>query len=522
MTEWTVITSKKPLSRGRWFLQARLPAHCAPPLLLACAAWVMCIAMAATSQAGDETVYRSIRASQHVRVDERTLPEKGVRGGHSGWEVRTRRFVVFSTVSPQQAVTAAERLEAAWGDVGRLADRWTAVHHQPTFGIGAVGVILTDRPVHAQPSPVTGPGPLREDATILVDLGRQRDLEKLGPELRREVFLAFLRVAQQDHVLPEWVKSGLADYVADKKQFEPSAGALSRLPAAWPAASTRSVRDRVELPPEDRTRSALWVRYLLEGEDAEHAPQFFKAMAETVRARPEAEAPLADRFRTAVQANARFASGPPFRGHDPLDGLAARASATGWPDKWATDPDVGQPLVRTEPKDMPLGPEHREMVFILKIARRFGAPRAPSIHPRVIENGVDRTQERIGPAPGPQPLDLAALHRQLSEPNQAPWATLDPDGGLVFYGDSGPVERILADAPRRYRVTFRKGRSVLERTFDSGEVVEAWLEENLENPDRPLVHLASRAPAPIKQKTVPASIASPPAEKGETTPPAKS
>lgn len=482
----------------------------------------MSVVCAKESFAGDSIVYRSVRAVRHDRADERKLPRKGVREDHSGWEVRTRHFVVFSTVSPQQAVTAAESLETAWGDVGRLADRWMTAHHQPTFGVGAVEVILTDRPVYPQAKPVAGPGPLRDDATIFVDLGRGRDLEKLVPDLRREAVLAFLRVAGQDDALPAWVRSGLADYVADRKRLAPSAGSLSQMPMAWPAAATRPVRDRVELPPEDRTRSALWVRYLLEGEDARHAPQFFAAMAETVRVRPEAEASLADRFRTAVAANGRFSSGPPFSGRDPLDGLAARASATGWPAKWAADPDVGQPLVRTVPKEMPLGPEHREMAFILKIARRFGAPRAPSLHPRVIENGMDRTTDRIGPAPGPQPLDLAALYRRLSEPNQASWATLDPDGNLLFSGESGPLERILGDAPRRYRVTFRKGRSVLERTLGSGEVVEAWLEENLDNPDRPLVYVASRPPAPIRQKTVPPSSDSPPTEDREATPPVKS
>jgi hypothetical protein len=430
--------------------------------------------------------------------------------------------VVFSTVSPDQAAWAARELERTWSDIGRLADQWTEVHRKATFGIGAVGVTITNKKGMVRPWAEPAPGPTKttDGANIFVDLsGEGETLQHRLPQLRRESFLAFLRVAQQDCAIPDWVQVGLAEYVSG---LPPPSTSLTRLQSPRPATGNptglwaqRVVADRMAPLTEDRAAAALWVRYLLEGNDAQNAPEFFASLATTVgQQRQDPYSP-----NPGVGAMARFRTAGRPTGHGPLDGLVAQASAGGGPDAWLANREVGQPIIRPLPPDLKLEPLHREMTWLLKLVRRFPAVESSEIRPRVVARGVDRSDALLAPRPGPQPLDLLALQRRLTNPAQRPWATLDPDGRLLLSSDRQQLGTLLAGIDRRYRTSIRDGHGMLEATQSDGSVVEAWLEENPDNPRRPVVYVKSKSYNPPRPNVVPSTTGGPKSNAIEPPPP---
>ena len=428
------------------------------PIFLA----LLVLCLAGPRVVAEEVVYRSLRAENHNQLDERHLPEEGLRTCHQGWEMRTRHFVVVCTSSAEQARWLAHELERSWSEIGRLADPWTAVHRQPTFGIGAVNVLVTDRPVQPRARPGAGPrnGSFEPDIYINLSDGPSRLPERL-PQLRQEAFRAFLRVAQLDQVLPGWVQAGLAAYHAGG-----------------------------EPPPDEQARSAvLRVRYLLEGDDAQFAPALFSAMAATVSGHPQ------DPFSSAPGTH----NGAWFY----RDGRSGEQSALEemsrtpqWQEgfrAWLADPHAGQPVVQPEPRDLVLDKRHLEMVLILKLARRFSAPAAEPIQPKVYERGTDRTAAMLPQTQPSAPLTLQALYYRLSDAKMGPWATLDTDGSLLLSQDRQRLAQLLADPSQQYRTYWRDGHAVLGRSFPSGEAVEAWLEENPKDPKRPIAHVVQKS-----------------------------
>ena len=464
---------------------------------LAVAAWWA--ASGVRTPAAESVVYRSLRGEKDHRLDELNLPRRVMRTCHWGWEVRSRHFVVFSTVSAEQALWTARRMEQTWSDVGRLADQWTHVHRQPEFGIGAVAVMITNEEVHPRAEPAPGPAKTNYGAEIFVNLAEGSEtLEKRLPQLRREAFLAFLRVAQQDQVLPDWVQVGLADYFSGAKppidsvhELQPPKPAMGDPTGVW---ARRVVADRMAPLVEDRQAATLWVRYFLEGYDAAAAPTFLAGMAAAIDRHPQ------DPFHPAASVGGvlRFAAhSPPPPSPLPLHQLAAKASGGKRLDQWLADRELGQPIIRPTPEDMPLGQRDREMVLILKLARRFAAPAPRAIQPRIVEAGVDRSKELTAPA-DPRPIDLRALYRRLTDPNQPPWATLDTDGSLLLSSDRARLQAVFANVDTRYRVCLRDGASVLQTRLPTGALIEAWMEENPDNPQRPIVHIKPQSYEPPK------------------------
>lgn len=421
-----------------------------PPVLLAL---VATLAGTINSAAAEGPTLRSLQMERHERLDERKLAAPGVRSSHVGWEVRSRHFVVVSTQSAEQASQTAAQMEQAWTDVARLADRWTTVHRQPSFGVAAVAVLLTNGNRFTSGGPAAGPSPTTDGAVLVVNLADRPWVEQL-PALRREVCGAFLRVAQEDALLPAWSHQGLSDYLAEA---EPPKVAWTQLP---PPPANRPTWSAEELQ-----RAQLWGHFLLEGNDAQYAPEFLAALGATVTARSRALASQAMHQPAGMS--------EPSEANSPLAVLVAKASREGDVGAWLRDPAVGQPVMCPEPKDLPLEARHYELALLLKLARRLSI------------SGHSATQPM---------WTVADLQRRVNMPSAAAWATLDIDGRLLFSDDRERFGALLAPADRRYQTRRAEdGTEILQASFADGQRLEAWLEDNPDNPKRPLVHLRASA-----------------------------
>lgn len=175
----------------------------------------------------EEIPHRSIRQPQPHPKDDRDWPRYTRRKSQLGWEYWSRHFCVTSTTNSEEAEWVAKDLEETWARIGRLADFWTDAHHQPTFCISAVGVMVTDNWKQSNGPTPGGPRALNDEVALFVSISPdQADLATQMPQVRREAVRSFIRVTQLDQILPEWVQTGLAEYVVEQQADEkPSAAA---------------------------------------------------------------------------------------------------------------------------------------------------------------------------------------------------------------------------------------------------------------------------------------------------------
>src|SRR4029078_7874872 len=83
------------------------------------------------------------RSTDDVRerpADELDRPRYKERWRHRGYEIRANQFFVVANTRVEDARWAAQQMESAWGDFGRLADGFMKSHRNSEFGIGAVQV----------------------------------------------------------------------------------------------------------------------------------------------------------------------------------------------------------------------------------------------------------------------------------------------------------------------------------------------------------------------------------------------
>lgn len=415
------------------------------------------------------------------------------RLSHRGWTFHSTHAHVVATTRREDAAWVAGQLERTWAEVARLADQWTDVHRRPGFGHGALSVVVTNEPLHPRSMPSGGAFLRNPEADIFVNLaaGSAR-LEDRLPAVRAEVFAAFLRVARQDLTLPLWVQTGLAAYFSGEPLPETSPSRLD--PPAPFVPPTKGAWARLTLPERghapakagsEDVQAAFWVRYLLEGDDAVHAYDFFDAMAAAVARRPGDEMSFTQKARAVPPLVKQRAPDHPVS----FQQLLAERIRNEDVAEWLADRNVGQPILNPHPADLALDKRHLEMVLILKLARRFGAADDTRIQPKVYYLGGQEAVGAAAVAATRNSLDVSALYRRLSDPAHVRWATIDTDGRLLLATDAERLLAVFAPTDRAYRTYQQEGRAVLEAAFATGEVYQAWLEENPANPKRPIAHL---------------------------------
>jgi hypothetical protein len=434
-----------------------------------------------------------------------TRPDRLREVSHHGWTVKSEHFVVVATTSQADAAWAAEEFERTWTAIGRLADQWTQTHRQPGFGQQEVSVVVTQVPRHPKSTPTTGPT-FNPGPDIYVNLSDgSASLEDRLPQMRSEVFAAFLRVCRHEMLMPEWVQVGLAAYFSDQVAPEAPFGTLEP-PAPFLPPTKGAWARRVMLGPgsvsienpQQAAEAALWVRYLLEGDDAQYADQFFTALSTTLAQGTR------DRLSSTEKARGVAPRRPEPSPPEPVnwnrltrDRVGSREIAD-----WLADPNVGQPLVETSPQELPLDERCREIVLILKLAKRFSAVAGTSIEPKVFEYRAKPSDDAT--ASPEEPLNIAALHQQLTDPAMPRWATIDTNGRLLLSSDRERLAAIFTNPDRTYRTYSRDGHLVLEASFQSGEVLESWLEENPANPKRPIARVCQKPAEQLPTEKKPA------------------
>ena len=451
------------------------------PLMMVSISTVCCWAAGealATDIARPEVTTRSLSMDLARGLDELDLPRYRVRQANRGWEIRTRHFVVFSTVGKENAAWAGQQLESVWRELGGLADQWTDVHRRDAFGVGAVAVLLTDGQRRSRGGPSAGPRETNYGATIFINADDQPvPIGERLPQLRREAVAAFLRVTQQDQAFPRWVQAGLAAYFSGQEL--PTDGIQGLQPPKTDSSAGRdnwafrTTADSMAVPGPEPIKSALWVKYLLEGNDGRHAPQFFDALSRTLVASPR-EPHLADNRSATAD-----------RSH--LERLTADSTVARGLTHWLADRLVGQPVVRPEPKDMALDERHDRMILILKLARRFASPPSRSIRTKVTEFADGRATTLVSTPPKETAMTPSALYHKLTELPR--WATIDTDGTLLISDNRHRLAEVFAVSEQntRYRTFRADGHTVLEAAYlDTGDTFEAWLEEDPDNPKRPI------------------------------------
>jgi len=466
-------------------------------------------------------VYRSIRTDLPRRLDEIDLPQYKLRECVGGWETRSKHFVVFSTNSRDEAVWAIREMEQCWSDIFRLADPWTDVHRKPSFGIGAVNVQIAKEAVHPLARPAAGPRKMNYYTDIYIDLADgPLALRERRPQIREEAFRAFMRAAQMEQTLPDWVQTGLATYISGAPLPD---GPTEHLDLPKPVTfdetgswARRTVSDRMAPLAENRRRASLWVKYLLEGNDARYAPDFFAALAAAVEEQPQTPFVPADGVRGVVRFEPRVRASNRF----PLQDLMMTPTVQRKLPDWLADPMAGQPTIEPKSADLPIDERVRKMVLILKLIKRFGISTAQIVQPKVYE--FDAAGSEPLEVESPVNVGLSELYRRLIDPEQPHWATLDTDGRLLLWSDHQRLAAIFNDPNVRYRCYRRDGQRVLEASFQTGETFEAKLVDNPDAPNRPIARV-SRKPvmensaetSPDSEKSTPADTTSLPSKKAE-------
>lgn len=436
---------------------------------------------------------RSLDAYQGREIDELDRPGIRERQSQLGWELRGDQITVRARTSRDDAVWGMEQAQQAWRRMEQLADPWTQVHRRPDFGIGAVSVVIDNRPAGAQ-TPID-PVVRNVDGVSLIYINvaaGEPPLEEQADRLAYGAAISLLNVARLNDKLPQWAQVGMAAQIVDAPLAlaPPEVGRPVAAPPAGrvPPRLTRNDHESIIETPVDQPAAAAWFRYLLKGDDAAHAPALFAALANTVA---DTNEQLHDYpYDNARQLRARTGGSRGDAGIDwtPLDELIRERRLTQSIGAWLTDPLVDQPLpVDQEGRELTeLSDQQRQMVVLLKMARRLAVGPRQAVRPKIIAWTAEGAKDVSLAAPASLPIDLATLERRWRDA-EPPLATLDADGSLLMSSDANRLNELFHPEHGSYEARWQPERQVLVYTDRQGRQTSAWLEPNEQNPRRPLV-----------------------------------
>ena len=397
---------------------------------------------------------RSAAQSRSWRPDERQQPRHAERQTHRGFEVATGPITVVATTGREDAREVSRQALEAWNQMGQLADRFTSVHRSENFAQGAVQIVVERGPASSDQQRRVTVNPVNQATQILVMAGGRNDsLDQHLDEMRRHAAWALLRSAELDRQLPDWVCQGLAAF-AGNGPAKAAAGA----------------------------DSAQLVTFLLTGNDGRHAAEFLGAVRQQAAV-----------SGSSSEAENRRRNDPPPAGQangGEVDSLAAELAAEFA--AWQEDPQIGQPLWQPPADaDSSVSDAQREMLFPLKLAARFAVARQPAAGTRITTFDKKKGASVVRLESATRPPPLRPLLDRVTHQEQ-PWATIGPDGELIWSSETDKLERLLGVDDGRYQYAWHQGHWALETTLDGG-TLRGWLEPNAEQPGRPVARFWSSA-----------------------------
>jgi hypothetical protein len=499
-------------------------------------------------QLGDipaEEAQRRSTADTRVRLyDELDRPRFELKRTHRGDNFNTERFTVYASNGEEEAKLAAQEFARSWEEFGKLADNFTKTHRNPDFGMGQILIVIDNQEVRDPRAEPVRPFQVRNGNTMVyinVAPG-QPPLEEQLDTLHQGAVQTLLHLAELDRKFPLWAQQGLAEYTADRlerqrlaeeereKQEEeeghdpetpddpatpliaqemranedtddekagpelfaeeesdqPTRKAIANDYWRW----QRSQPDKLGDPnvdedgEEEESDAFARVKFLLEGDDGQHAPEFLEALREL--GEENTDALIASRS----QINYKQVLNPPADTNidELFDELEDDYIA------WQADPLRGQPLFLPggDIADPAMLAREKEMEVILKLAQRVDNVESETdIRPRVTEFGGAGQVEMAAAPVLARAIDIEQLYQKLIDSDE-PIATLDAEGELLISTDEERIAEVLGIEDHRYRSEYRDNKWVLVTDWDDSIQLEAWLETNENNPSRPLVKFTSR------------------------------
>ncbi|MCE9529043.1 MAG: hypothetical protein K8R36_23595 [Planctomycetales bacterium] len=464
--------------------------------LVACAASGAVIAGSLASIATDkaiaqERVQRSTADVRERPADELDRPRYKERWTHRGYEIRTNQFFVVANTKVEDARWAAEQMEVAWGDFGRLADAWMTSHHHSEFGIGSVQVYIDANTPKSRDLPPTTLNVVGIQTQITLNVAPgQPSLEDQLYRLRKAAGQAFLHTAELDRQLPPWACDGLASYVAAERMSTEDIKAADQQDKAPGAPRLggqqwrfkRAEQDRLSIPTFDQDAAAQEIEFLLTGNDAAHAPDFIAAIKESI-------ADVNFRRTQGSLVTARRGEEQPAD-LGAVDHLAVKLAKPF--EKWQKSPLSGQPKLESEESSVAQRPPEpvlraeREMAVVLKLARRFATTEKGTVHTRITAFDKEKGMTVLSRKAENKPAPLPELYQRMIATERPLWGTLNVHGQLVLSTNHDQLKEMLGLENNRYRWEAGSDRSVLTTTVDNQWKLQGWLEENKEDPSRPL------------------------------------
>lgn len=462
------------------------------PLVAPVLLWGSQLAIEWNDSLAQDRVQRSTADVRDRPPDELDRPRNKERWTHRGYEVRTNQFIVVANTRAEDARWAAEQMELAWTDFGKLADAWMKGHHHPDFGIGAVQVFIDGNAPKDRDLPLTTLNVVGIQTQITLHLTPGKPaLEDQVYRLRKAAGQAFLHTAELDRQLPPWACDGLASYVAaarlDREELKNSLQ-RDQSPSAPKLAGQqwrfkRAQQDQLDIPPFDQTAAAQEIEFLLTANDAAHVPAFVAAVQDSIAA-------VSKRRSQENLVTARRGEEQPAD-LGPVDQLAAKLARSF--DAWQENPLAGQPFLELDEKAPPeVQQAQRELAVALKLARRFSNSSEPAaVRTRITAFDKDKGMTVLSPKAEFRPAPLSEVFQRLSPPERPLWGTLDADGRLVLSTDRAAVKDLLGIEHSSYRWETLGGKSVLTTTVDNQWKISGLLEENKDDPSRPIARFTA-------------------------------
>ncbi len=464
--------------------------------------------LTATAQ---DRVYRSVVDLRERIPDEHDRPRYKERWTHRGFEMHSDNISVIASTNVEDARRAANEAAQAWREAGALADHFTKVHRNKDFGIGALQIHIDGEPQRDRDKPLTTLNVVGQKSNLVVHVNQgQPTLEQQAPRVREATVLAFLRTAELDLQYPAWVCEGIAGYLSQKNESAESIAQLQPAPTTaniggkqW--RSIRQQQDVLKPDSDEHQESIARVRFLLEGDDSEHTPDFFTVLQTSAQ----------DIAQRRVQENmVKTRQGeiqPPIAGKQGDQFFTSLSTEYA---NWQKEPLAGQPIY-VAAKD--LSPEleqlQREMALALKLQRRVMPAVKSNFRTKVV--AFQQEPKYVGGAKAIASVsDPRDVHRELTDRSRRPWATRDIDGSLLLSNNVQRIDELFGDNGARFTRLRKDDRWVLSSKLPDGRLMTAWLEENKEAPSRPFVKFDFIDPTKPTPAKPPADAGQPQAELG--------
>ena len=457
-----------------------------PSLVLASSALAVLAMLPGPVAAQSPQTIRSTSDARALQDSRLNQPYWRETQSHRGWEIREPQYVVFAATSKDDAAWAASHVEQAWTSAARLADRWTEAHRQPGFGQGSTQIVIDNDPPRERDGPLTTVNVVGVQTQVYLNVSPgQPTLRQQVLRLRVATAFAMLHTAGLDGATPPWVVEGLAANLGAQGLDPDDAKAAVdvKLPARFGGQQwrfARSAQDALADPGLDEANSASHVKFLLEGDDAQHAPVL---LAEIRTAWETSQQSAADGGQFLRQPG----DGQPAPTNSSFDRLITDLRAQY--EAWRNDPLAGQPVFEPEPNAVPeILAAQREMLVVLKLQRKL-TPQSLAGGPRSRVATFDRDQGRqvvVSSTGRAAPASVFEFAERLSDQNAQPIATLDVDGGLLLSSDTQRIAELLSRPGESYTFASRGEQVVLVRQLEGGGTLQGWLERNPNQPTRPL------------------------------------